>query len=165
MYIPIIKTLKNLLKNKAVLREVMNGHMEETDMLLGDYCDGEKHKSHSVYMVDHSHLQLGIYFDELELCNPLASRRTKLKIGAFYYTLGNLHPKLRQQTSNIQLLALVKSSLIKKHAMYVILKHVLKDFKILEQGVNFYQINRPLKACVTVFSADNLGSQEIGAWF
>jgi hypothetical protein len=57
-------------------------------------------------------------------------------LGAFYYTLGNLHPKLRQQTSNIQLLALVKSSLIKKHAMYVILKHVLKDFKILEQVYN-----------------------------
>ena len=53
--------------------------------------------------------------------------------GAFYYTLGNLHPKYCQQLCNIQILALIKSSLIKKHGMGVILKHVLKDFKHLEQ--------------------------------
>jgi hypothetical protein len=34
--------------------------------------------------------------------------------GAFYFLLGNVRPRLRQQLANIQLLALVKSSDFKK---------------------------------------------------
>ena len=126
----------------------MNGHQQLTSNVVGDYCDGTKYGTHRVFSVDHSSLQIFLYFDELEVCSPLASKRTKHKIGkrisiidlfifmtftgAFYYTLGNLHPKYQQQLSNIQLLALVKSSVIKEYEMKTVLPHVIKDFNALQ---------------------------------
>ncbi len=54
-------------------------------------------------------------------------------IGAFYFTIGNLHPKYRQRISNIHLLALVKSLYIKEFGMNTILDLILKDIKKLEK--------------------------------
>ena len=56
-----------------------------------------------------------------------------LFVGAFYYVLGNLHPKFRQRLSVIQLLALVKSTYIKQYGMKSILHHLLKDFHELDK--------------------------------
>lgn len=88
-----------------------------------------------------------LYYDDLELCNPLGSRRTIHKIGteflimnirnlflytgAFYFTLGNCSPKLRSDLRSIQLVALVKNSLIKKYGMNTVLKPIVKDLKAL----------------------------------
>ena len=52
-------------------------------------------------------------------------------LGAFYFTLGNISPKYRSKLKSIQLLALVKSTLIKKYGMNTILKPVVKDLKAL----------------------------------
>ena len=91
-----------------------------------------------------------LYYDDLELCNPLGSRRSVHKIGnnifnftrsiisimqlytgAFYFTLGNCVPKVRSKLRSIQLLALVKSTLIKKYGMNVIMKPIVEDLKRL----------------------------------
>ena len=96
-------------------------------------------------------VQIFLYFDELELCNPLGSKRSIHKIGAykpcipdnfvldisflcagaFYFTLGNISPKYRSKLKSIQLLALVKNSLIKKYGMNSVLEPIVKDLKAL----------------------------------
>ena len=88
------------------------------------------------------------YYDDLEVANPLGSKRTKHKlgkyqserkfipwqlinpyvhVGCFYYLCENLQPKYRGQLRNIQLAALVKRSLISKYSMDAILKHIVED--------------------------------------
>lgn len=59
----------------------MAGHQVATEGILGDYCDGKKFKEHPLFSIDSSALQLILYYDELELCNVLGSRRKKHKIG------------------------------------------------------------------------------------
>ena len=61
--------------------KVMSTHQQISADTLGDYCDGRAYKSHPLFSTDPVALQLIIYYDELELCNPLGSRRKKHKIG------------------------------------------------------------------------------------
>ena len=68
--------------------QVVGGHQEVTEGILGDYCDGMKFKEHPLFSVDPNALQLILYYDELELCNVLGSRRKKHKIGTFKFSCG-----------------------------------------------------------------------------
>ena len=52
--------------------------------------------------------------------------------GAFYYLLGNLHPRFRSRIDNIQLLALAKYSTVSKYGIDRILKPAIEDICKLE---------------------------------
>ena len=81
---------------------------------------------------------------------------------------------------SIKLLALVKSSSIKEHGINTILSYLVPDLKKLElvtykhceffvatlcvQGVHFDDIAWPVKGTISVCSADNLGSRELGGF-
>ena len=47
------------------------------DGYLSDYCDGSIFQEHSLFAVERTGLQILLYYDELEICNPLG---TKVKI-------------------------------------------------------------------------------------
>lgn len=95
-------------------------------------------------------LQINIYYDDAEVCNPLGSKSKVHKLGKhflsihnisasdfFYYILGNLHPKYRSSLRTVQLLAVAESSVIEKYGSNVILKSFIDDVKELEQ-VNIF---------------------------
>ena len=65
------------------LSQVDHGHKDLTPKYLGDYCDSHHFSQHQLFSSDNSALQLILYYDELELCNPLGSRRKKHKIGSY----------------------------------------------------------------------------------
>lgn len=52
-----------------------------TDGYLSDYCDGYLFKNHSLFRTKPNALQLILYFDELEICNPLGSHSGVHKLG------------------------------------------------------------------------------------
>ena len=54
---------------------------QNTNGFIGDYCERIKYSTHEVFTADYSSIQIFLYFDELKLCNPLGSKRTKHKIG------------------------------------------------------------------------------------
>lgn len=132
---------------------------------MKDYCDGENFKSHPLFSVQRRVFQLFLYYDDLEICNPLGSKRGVQKIGMatlqfngilhvmyegnnfslyvgiFFYTLGNMSPKLRSRLSSIQLLGVVKTTLIKKYTMPVILQPIIKDVKKLVGSSRFRHYN------------------------
>ena len=58
-----------------------NGHAN-TDGYLEDYCDGDKFKSHPLFSFDLRALQIFFYYDDVEIVNPLGSKRSKHKVGA-----------------------------------------------------------------------------------
>ena len=55
----------------------MNSHGLNSG-LLGDYCDGELYAKSELFQGDPCALQIQLYYDELELCNPLGSKKHKL---------------------------------------------------------------------------------------
>jgi hypothetical protein len=70
-----------MLKNDTVIKEVMVSHNFDNEKFMQDYCHGSKFKCHPLFSVTHPTLQIFLYFDELEVCNPLGSKRCKHKIG------------------------------------------------------------------------------------
>lgn len=51
-------------------------------------------------------IEIELYYDDFEVANPLGSKKTIYKIGAFYYTIKNLPNKFNSNTANVHLLAL-----------------------------------------------------------
>ena len=52
----------------------MNGYMQ-------DYCDGRNFQRHALFSLKKDSLQLLFYYDDVEVCNPLGSKRTIHKLG------------------------------------------------------------------------------------
>lgn len=101
-------------------------------------------------------LQIILYYDELELCNPLGTSAKIHKIGkfnllligmhnyaaslagVFYYQLGNLRPMYRSSLCSIHLVSIAKSSVIQKYGPDKILEPFIADVKELEKVELYY---------------------------
>lgn len=88
----------------------------------------------------------------MEITNPLGSSRGKHKLGKnlcmcninviikyfcttalFYYTLGNLKPRLRANLKAIQLIAVVKHTHLKEYGLHSVLKPFIDDMNMLSK--------------------------------
>lgn len=48
---------------------------------MEDFCDGDAFCSSTLYSTHTKGLQIFLYFDEVEICNPLGSKATIHKLG------------------------------------------------------------------------------------
>ena len=62
----------------------MRAH-QRTDLLLEDYCDGSDFRNHELFSAYHQSLQVNLYYDDAEVCNPLGSKAKVHKIGLLIY--------------------------------------------------------------------------------
>ena len=60
--------------------QVLRGH-KRFDGLMGDLCDGEACKSHPLFSTDSDALQILLYYDDIEVTNPLGSHTKIHKVG------------------------------------------------------------------------------------
>lgn len=58
----------------------MRGH-QRSDTLLQDYCDGSDFHSHQLFRTNHRALQINLFYDDAEVCNPLGSKAKVHKLG------------------------------------------------------------------------------------
>lgn len=65
-----------------------------SDENLEDFCDGTLFKSHELFSQKPLALQLIIYYDDVEVCNPLGSYRGVHKLGKFDFCSCNHANKL-----------------------------------------------------------------------
>lgn len=59
------------------------GHVSK-DGVYRDLCDGNFVQNHPMFKENQEKLLLSFYFDELEVANPLGSKRGKHKLGKAY---------------------------------------------------------------------------------
>lgn len=57
------------------------GHSVTKHDVLRDYCDGEFFQQHPLFSLHHGALQILFYYDDVEVCNPLGSKKKKHKMG------------------------------------------------------------------------------------
>ena len=60
------------------MEQVLAGHTSE-DTVFRDFCDGSYVRQHPTFRT--TDVLLSFYFDELEVANPLGSKRGKHKLG------------------------------------------------------------------------------------
>ena len=67
----------------VVIVQVMNSHSLSGNK-LGDFCDGELFLSSQLFQQHPCALQIQLYYDEVEVCNPIGTKTKKHKLGKFH---------------------------------------------------------------------------------
>lgn len=70
-----------MLSNPAVKHEVNNNHSCNQEGTIQDFCDGEFIKQHELFRTHPQALQIIMYYDDIEVGNPLGSKSGIHKLG------------------------------------------------------------------------------------
>ena len=77
------------LSSEKILNMVLNGPEPSNNAnTLCDFCDGTFFQSHEVFANDDTALKLLLYYDDVNLCNPLTNKMHKITL--LYYQLANI---------------------------------------------------------------------------
>lgn len=74
-----------MLRNKKI-RDAIETEKESNNDILASFIDGQQFKNHTFFQKYKHAIRLQLYYDELEITNPLGSKTCIHKLGAFYYT-------------------------------------------------------------------------------
>jgi len=160
-YVPIIETLTFLFKSdsfKKIIFESSNQKMLNCG-IYNNLADGEMYKTNKFFQnSEQLIIQIEIFFDEFEICNPLDSKTLSHKIGGFYFSICNLPLRFYSKLNNIHLLTLCFSEDIKTCGINSVLEVIVKDLRILEmEGFYIEGVEYPIKRNLAILSHDNLG--------
>lgn len=105
------------------------------DGFVYDIIDGALLKSHHLFSNKPDALQIILYTEDIEICNPVGSCTSKNKLLMVYYTLGYITPKYRSKLVAVRLLAIAKSADLCHPGVDVILNRIKEDLDKLYSGV------------------------------
>ncbi|XP_074107762.1 uncharacterized protein LOC141533012 [Cotesia typhae] len=156
-YVPLLETLTFILNSESISNYFVNPR-EPNSTEYTHFIDGEVYQKNEFFKQNKHVIQLQLYFDEFEVCNPLGTKTGIHKIGAFYFTLLNLPSHLNSNLNHIHLLALCYNYDIKQFGISPVLDVIVKDIKILEsKGIYVDSLNSIVKGTLVSLSCDNLG--------
>lgn len=113
-------------------REVTDagGRLNQDKNIIRDYQSGE-----FVSSFTGNPLFIQIYYDDIEICNPLGAKAKIHKLGMFYFIISNFAPHLKSQLSAIFPLLIVKSKYIKSYGMNSILAPIVNELNKLNKSM------------------------------
>ena len=163
-YIPLVDSLGQLLLHPRILEMIEEGLQPCKDGFVYDFIDGDIFKVHPLFSKFPKALQLILYTDGIELCNPLGSRAGNHKLLLIYYALGNIDPKYRSRLAAILLLAMVKSKDISN--IDKIFQRVNRDLNELYDGVKVVTANgeQTIYGAVMAVCGDTLAQHEVAGF-
>ena len=162
-YVPILQTIKALFTDASVQKQYCSPEASNADYY--DLRDGFVFKNNSLFQIyGCKALQIILYADEFEVCNPLGQGKRKHKILAVYFTIGNLHVFSRSKVDGLQLVLLCKQCLVKTSTIKAVFEPLIQELKVLETtgidlglGINTF-------GSVICVTGDNLGSHWLGGF-
>jgi len=162
-YIPLIKSLEQLLSHPKIFAMINSGSKKCSGGYFYDIIDAELMLSHPLFSSRPSALQIILYSDEIEICNPLGSHASKNKLLMFYYTLGNINPKYRSKLASIRLLVIAKQSELSECGDDAILARLHEDLVKLYNGVKIHLASgeHELYGAVVSICGDTLAQHEL----
>lgn len=166
-YVPIHKTIEALLENQNLCRKIVENtktQPQSSSNILRGVSDGYVYKRIHSKMNHLPSLNIILYQDSFEVCNPLGSSKVKHKVFAMYY---RLDVQERSKIDPIQLVLLTYDKYLKMFTQDQIFGTLINDLKNLEKnGINIKtdldNINiLPFISCIC---GDNLGSHYLGGY-
>jgi len=155
-YVPILESLKFILNNEAV-QQYFKNNITKNESVYTHFIDGTVYENNSFFQVNKNAIQIQLYFDEFEVCNPLGSKTGIHKMGAFYFTINNFPIHVNSKLQNIFLVALCYTIDIKEFGLNPVLEVIVNDIKILEnQGIFIESFNTYIKGTLVSIACDNL---------
>ena len=122
---------------------------------------------HPIFSTDPHALQIILYYDEVEIANPIGCFVKQHKIGCVMFSLGNVHPKFRSSLKAMYLVAVATVPIIENYGIDRILQPFVRDInKLTESGVivNIDGTNRTFHGALLAVIADTLASHQLGGF-
>ena len=164
-YIPILQTLKIMLKNPTVKKHFLNPQNTSKDPdILCDYTDGICFKNNLLFRNCKKTIHIILYQDSFEVVNPLGSAKSVHKVIAVYFTLGNLYKHNRSSTNLMQLVILCKEKCVKAENQIHLFQPLLNDLQVLETNGIDIGLPETVRGSIIAITGDNLGSHWIGGF-
>ncbi|OXU17748.1 hypothetical protein TSAR_005125 [Trichomalopsis sarcophagae] len=98
-----------------------NNNIDNSDKRLNDDKYANRIRN-SHFFTQKNTLQLAVFQDGFEICNPLGASKGKFKMIGMYFGLFNLPPFLRFKINNIKLVLLYKEKYISQFSWHEIFK-------------------------------------------
>lgn len=165
-YISVKETLINLVNNTNFLLVIEKTKKSDNKNILKSYLDSKDFEENLFIKKYPTAIRLNLYYDDIEVANPLGSKATFHKLAVFYFTIQNFPPQLNSCLNNIFLLAVAYTEDIKKYGINKILKPLVDDLKLLEsdEGIQVKlqnETNFILRASLINCLGDNLAMHEL----
>ena len=164
-YIPIDKVIQAVLHSTNVLNWIENDHFSHDD-IMRDFCDGTYIRNSPYFQAHPEALQIILFYDDAEFCNPIGHRTKKHSMGMFYWTLGNFPPSRRSCYSSIFLLAVAKTKHLKKWGLHNLLSSFIITLQRLDTGIQVIinGIEKEVHGRLIAAPCDSLGSASLGGY-
>jgi len=120
-YVPFRDSLLQMFLNTEIRNMLEVPFVPSQDDKIKSVRDGLMWKNDEFFKEHPNALIVQMYFDDVELVNPLSSRTSVHKVTNFYWTLLNIPEHLRSSLKSIGLISSCKSNLIKKFGYCTIL--------------------------------------------
>lgn len=163
-YIPLLEVIKLVLSNAEVKNHIFNETTEPNNNLLKGFNDGDFFKQSDFFKEHPNGIRLQLYYDDLEVTNPLGSKTIVHKLGAFYYIIENMPPSLKSVLGGIHVLLLCLTEDVKKYGFGKILKPFLDDLNLLENGHDMtlnYGETIKVYGTIAAFCSDGLAAHQV----
>ena len=76
----VLNLLHVMLNFYTLTVQIQSCH-KRSDGLMGDFCDGKTFRDHTLFSSNPKALQVMLYYDDVEICNPLGSKSKIHKLG------------------------------------------------------------------------------------
>ncbi|KAJ8039915.1 hypothetical protein HOLleu_14068 [Holothuria leucospilota] len=163
-YIPVLEVLKLILNNQAIT-ELIDSEAHCTEGFLEGYQDGKQYRQLGIFKEYPNALRFQLFYDDVEVCNPIGSKAGIHKLGMFYYSIQNFPKHLNSAMQNIHLLAVCFAADLKKYGFDPILQPFIREMKQLEsdEGVHVQLDDRIVKihGSLVSFSGDSLAAHDL----
>lgn len=164
VYVSIIQVLGTLLRQTDFVEKLVFSQGDNPGQ-FSSFRDGQYYKDNGLLGVQDASISIGLYIDDLELCNPLGSSKKIHKITAVYWILLNLPSKFRSTLPLIQLACLGKTVDVRQFGYDAFLYPLIKDLGFLEKiGVYIEALDTFVKGTVFCVCADNLGAHSLAGF-
>lgn len=163
-YVNVKKNLEVMLEDPSVQKEIDQSFSTRASdgSILKNYTDGSVFRNSSTPAKS---IDLILFMDAFNCCNPLGSAKKKFKMHGMYMTLGNLKPYLRSFLKSIRLVLLLNDNSLKgsQRQFKRCFKTVMKDLKDLEDNGLDYK-GEKIAVRVQFLVGDNLGQHTLGGF-
>lgn len=135
MFIPITKTIQKFAENNS-FRGLLK-YNETREGIFSSVEDGSRYKN-EIWWKDHDDsLHIKLYNDEVDMCDGLGSKSSgHQKLLMIYCSLTDIDQVYQSELRHHFLVGIARSEDVKRYGMNKILKPIVKDIKLLEEGIN-----------------------------
>ncbi len=163
--VPLIPQLVILLNKVDVYNQVF-GEKQRVNDVLSRFEDGSAFKDNIFFKAHPNAIQIHLYVDEVQIVDAIGKKVFKNKMVFVYFTIGNLEPKFRSCLNHIHLLAIFPNRHVESYGLNLLLKPIVEEIKLLEEGVDMmiHGTTTKIFGTLAILTADNLASHAVGGF-